>query len=73
VSGPHDCRTPAPPGVVAHRYPCLCVARSVGVDDIAGVTVLIPPARIKDPLPDWRSALVGRLPRRAICVDASWP
>jgi hypothetical protein len=45
----------------------------VGVDDIAGVTVLIPSARIKDPLPDWRSALVGRLPRRAICVDASWP
>jgi hypothetical protein len=34
-----------------------------------GIAVLVLPARIKDPLPDQRSALVGRLPHRAACVD----
>jgi hypothetical protein len=59
----------APPGVVAHCRTCLCVACSAGVDDVAGVAVQILSARIKDPLPDRHSALVGWLPCRAICVD----
>jgi hypothetical protein len=59
----------APPGVVAYYRPRLCVAHSASVDDIAGVAVLSLSARIKDPLPDRRSALVGRLPHRAACVN----
>jgi hypothetical protein len=59
----------APPGVVACRRPRLCVALSASVDDVAGVAVLGLSARIKDPLPNWRWALVGWLPHRATCVD----
>jgi hypothetical protein len=36
---------------------------------MTGVTVLGLPARIKDPLPDRRSTLVGWLPRCAACVN----
>jgi hypothetical protein len=42
--------------VVAYRRPCFRVARSACVDDVAGVAVLSLSARIKDLLPDWRSA-----------------
>jgi hypothetical protein len=69
VSDPRGCRSARPTGVVAYRRPRFCVAHSVGVDDIAGVAVLSLSARIKDLLPDWRSALVGWLPCHAICVD----
>jgi hypothetical protein len=41
----------------------------VSVDDIAGIAVLGLPACVKDPLPDRRFALVGRLPHRATCVN----
>jgi hypothetical protein len=60
----------APPRVVARRRPCLCVALSASIDDVVGVVVLGLPARINDPLPDRRSALVGWLPHRAARVDA---
>jgi hypothetical protein len=60
---------PAPPWVVAYRRPFLHVARPPGVDDVAGVTILGLPARVKDSLPDRRSALVGRLSRRATRVN----
>jgi hypothetical protein len=59
----------APLRVVAHRRPCLRVTHSVSVDDVAGVAILGLPTRVKDPLPGWRSALVGWLPRRATCVN----
>jgi hypothetical protein len=58
-----------PSRVVTHCRPCLHVALSVSIDDVAGVAVLGLPTRIKDPLPDQRSALVGWLPRRATRVD----
>jgi hypothetical protein len=45
------------------------VARSASIDDVAGITVLSLSARIKDPLRDRRSALVGRLPNRAACMN----
>jgi hypothetical protein len=60
---------PTPPWVVACRRPCLCVACLPGVDDVASVAVLDLPARVKDPLPDRRLALVGGLPRRAARVN----
>jgi hypothetical protein len=60
---------PAPPGMVSCRHPCLCVACTEGVDDVAGVAILSLSARVKDPLPGWRSSLVGWLPRYAVCVD----
>jgi hypothetical protein len=41
-----------PPGVVACRCPCFCVARSARVDDVAGVAALSLSVRIKDLLPD---------------------
>jgi hypothetical protein len=44
--------------VVARRRSHLCVALPSGVYDIAGITVLALFARVKDPLPDRRSALV---------------
>jgi hypothetical protein len=50
---------PTPPGVVACRRPCLRVARPPGVDDVASVTVLGLPARVKDSLPDRRAPWVG--------------
>jgi hypothetical protein len=56
---------PNPSGVVARRCPCLRVARPPGVDDVASVSILGLPARIKDPRLDWRAPLVGGLPRRA--------
>jgi hypothetical protein len=59
---------PTPPGVVARRRPHLCVARPSGVDDVASVTVLGLPARVKDPLPDWRAPWVGGAFRRATRV-----
>jgi hypothetical protein len=55
--------------VVAYHRLCFCVAHSARVDDIEGVTVLSPSARIRDPLPDRHPALVGRLRRRAACVN----
>jgi hypothetical protein len=55
--------------VVARHCSFFRVTLSASVDDIAGVAVLGLPARIKDPLPDRRSALVGLLPRRVACVD----
>jgi hypothetical protein len=45
--------------VVARRRRCLRVARSPGVDDVAGVAVLGVPARVKDPLLDRRVPWVG--------------
>jgi hypothetical protein len=57
------------PWVVAHHRPRLCVARSAGVDDVAGVAVLGLSARVKDSLPDRRSPLVGRFSRRAACMN----
>jgi hypothetical protein len=41
----------------------------VSVDDVAGVAILGLSARVKDPLPDQRSALVGWLPRCATRMD----
>jgi hypothetical protein len=58
-----------PPWVVAYHRSCLRVARSAGVDDVAGVTVLSLSARVKDSLPDRSSALVGRLSRCAARVN----
>jgi hypothetical protein len=55
--------------VVACRHPCFLVALSVSVDDVAGIAVLGLPTRIKDPLPDRHSALVGWSPRRATRMD----
>jgi hypothetical protein len=55
--------------VVARCRSCFCISLPAGVDDVAGVAVLGLPARVKDPLPDWRSALVGWLPRRVARVD----
>jgi hypothetical protein len=55
--------------VVARLRSCLRVALSAGVYDVVGVVVLGLPARVKDPLPDRRSALFGRLPHRAARVD----
>jgi hypothetical protein len=55
--------------VVAYRRSRFCVAHSADVDDVTSVAVLSLSARIKDPLPNRRSALVGWLPYRAICVD----
>jgi hypothetical protein len=51
--------TSAPPWVVASCRSCLSIAHSAGVDDVVGVAVLGPSARIKDSLPDRRSTLVG--------------
>jgi hypothetical protein len=48
---------------------CLRVALSAGVYDVAGVTVLGLSTRVKDPLPDRHSALVGWLPRGTARVD----
>jgi hypothetical protein len=59
---------PTPPGVVARRRLCLCVARSPGVDDVASVTVLGLPARVKDLLPDRCAPCVGGPFRRAARV-----
>jgi hypothetical protein len=56
-------------GVVALHRPCFCVARSARVDTIAGVAVPSLSVRVKDPLPDRRSTLVGRLPGRTVCMD----
>jgi hypothetical protein len=50
---------PVPSRVVACRRPRLRVARPPGVDDVAGVTILGLPARVKDPLLDRRVPLVG--------------
>jgi hypothetical protein len=58
-----------PPGVVACRCPCFCVARSARVDDVAGVAALSLSVRIKDLLPDQHSALVGRLSHRAAYMN----
>jgi hypothetical protein len=55
--------------VVACRRSCFCVALSARVEEIAGIAVLGLPVRIKDPLPDQRSTLVGWLPRRGARVD----
>jgi hypothetical protein len=55
----------APPRVIAHHRPCLRVARLTGVDDVASVTVLSLFARVKDSLPDQRSAPVGQSSRCA--------
>jgi hypothetical protein len=55
--------------MVACRHPCLCVSRPLGIDDVASVTVLGLPARVKDPLLDRRPALAGGLPRRATRVN----
>jgi hypothetical protein len=60
---------PAPPRVVAHHRPCLRVARSTCVDDVASVAVLSLSARVKDPLPDRCSALVSWSPHRSVCLD----
>jgi hypothetical protein len=60
---------PAPPWVVVYHHPRLRVARSAGVDDVAGVAVLGLLACVKDSLPDRRSALVGRLSCRPACVN----
>jgi hypothetical protein len=60
---------PAPPGVIAYRRSFLRIARSAGVDDVAGVVVLGLPARVKDSLPDRCSTLVGRLSRRTACMN----
>jgi hypothetical protein len=60
---------PAPPWAIAHYYPRLHVTRPTGVDDVAGISVLGLSARVEDPLPDWRSALVGRLPRHTARVN----
>jgi hypothetical protein len=49
----------APPGVVACRRPHFGVAHLESIDDVAGVAVLSLSARIKYPLPDRRSTLVG--------------
>jgi hypothetical protein len=54
--------------VVACRCPRLRVAHPPGVDDVASVTVLGLPARVKDSLLDRRAPLVGGLPRRAAHV-----
>jgi hypothetical protein len=55
--------------VVACHCSCFRVTISTSVDDIAGVAVLGLPARIKDPLPDRHSTLVGWLTRLAASVD----
>jgi hypothetical protein len=55
--------------MVACRRPRLRVARPPGIDDVASIAVLGLPTRVKDPLPDRRPALVGRLPRRAARVN----
>jgi hypothetical protein len=55
--------------VVAYRRLCLCVACPSSIDDVASVAVLGLPARVKDPLPDRRPALVSGLPRRAARVN----
>jgi hypothetical protein len=51
--------------VVSCRCPRFRVARPRGVVDVASVTVLGLPARVKNPLLDRRAALVGGLPCRA--------
>jgi hypothetical protein len=45
------------------------MVRLAGVYDVAGVAVLSLSVRVKDPLPDRRPALVGRLPRGAARMD----
>jgi hypothetical protein len=62
---------PTPSEVVAHRCPRLRVARPPGVDDVASVTVLGLPTRVKDPLPDRRAPWVGGPLRRAARVHRS--
>jgi hypothetical protein len=62
---------PTPSGVVACRRPRLRVARPPGVDDVASVTVLGLPARVKDPLPDRRASWVGGPLGRAARVHRS--
>jgi hypothetical protein len=59
--------------VVAYRRLCLRVARPAGVDDISGVAVLGLSARVKDSFPVWRSALIGRLPCRAVRMGRRLP
>jgi hypothetical protein len=54
---------------VAHHCSCLCITPLPGIYDVAGVTVLSLFARVKDPLPDRRPTLVGRLPRGTARVD----
>jgi hypothetical protein len=46
----------------------LRVARLPGIDDVASVTVLGLPTRVKDPLPDRRAPWVGGAFRRATRV-----
>jgi hypothetical protein len=59
---------PTPSGVVARCRPRLRVARPLGVDDVARVSVLGLPARVEDPLPDRRAPWVGGLLARAACM-----
>jgi hypothetical protein len=59
--------------VVAYHRPHLRVARPTGVDDVAGVAVLGLFVRVKDSLPDRRSALVGRLSCCAVRMGARLP
>jgi hypothetical protein len=60
--------------VVACRHPRLRVACPLGVDDVASVTVLGLPARVKNPLLDRRAPLVGgSLTMPPACTDVSGP
>jgi hypothetical protein len=59
---------PTPPWVVSCRRPRLRVACPPGIDDVASITVLGLPARVKDPLPDWHAPWVGGPFRRATRV-----
>jgi hypothetical protein len=66
--------TSNPPGVVACCHPCLRIARSADVDDVAGVTVLSLSVCIKDPLfGRIRPWLAGCPTAPSAWTDASWP
>jgi hypothetical protein len=62
---------PAPSGAVACRFPRLRIARLPRVDDVASVTVLGLPARVKDPLPNRCAPWVGGPLCRTACVHRS--
>jgi hypothetical protein len=46
--------------VVARRRPRLRIARSSGVDDVAGIAILGLPARVEESFLGWRAAWISR-------------
>jgi hypothetical protein len=65
---------PTPLRVVTTRRPCLRVACTPGVDDVAGVAILGLPARVEEPVFGRRApGLAGRSAAPPACTEGSGP